>query len=1039
MKKKNVFTLLIALLLSLILISCDENNNSNNNPDSNKDNTNEPTKEPEVEIIKSLDSFEMYEEDTKEINLENYLSYKGDKYSYVISTEDKGVVSFELSGKTLKIKALIGGSENVTVKLNNKTVIFTILVREKIKYATFDDLDVTYCIDDNNTYEVELNPENANGYTEFNYSLKEEYDFVTLTDNVLTLSYKSIVSTTIVVTVSYGNNLKDEFSVIVETTTNVIYDVLNGSFDNGLEGWVLDGEFGVISNSSTWWTEGMPIFNEGTYFSGYGEGNVSYEAGTGTLTSSVFTLGGSGYITFMLGGSGNENCYVKVIDTLGNLLAIYRNTKFNNFPDGFVLGENIEEGKAMVGESVFLANFVKYKADLSDHIGKELQVVVCDDATNGWGLMFFDELKTYNTTDLEGYELAVNQLADYTQVQELLDNCVTEQGDYTLETFETYLNTINTVKNAIANKTLKQSVIDSYYERIITDFNNLKVREVIVKDATTTLKVISGDSLKINIADYFDVNNLSSITYLIETENLYSQQDLLVSFNTSGLTCDSFDVTLKVLYKNEVKKEVVITINILEDSRPVLKEEVLEADVDLYYENQSRFNLSTNIENVANLAIDYYILENEEWVKLEDEFYDVLTIGKLEEKVKCVYTILENEESIEYLLKLNVVDSTKNRLVNGDFETGDLTGWNLVGPMGDVSEETHYWKNDSESLEGYSFGKEGNYMFNAYAVDKEYAYGSLSSSSFVVGGTGWITFKIGAAKNTNRTNIQIIEKDTGNILLTFGNELWSDRTNDKKSGCTLIAYKADISSLLGKEVYIRVVDNAINDYGLFFVDSFVTYYTSEPENFNVAHELGIRGNIYEVKNGGFETGDLTGWSWIENYLIHDNGHRENLDINNPKTTFGKVSNLEGYWASNVPYNKDGQFLFTGLEGNSPETDPNLEFYRGILRSDVFVLEENSLMTFKLGGAKNTSTGIRVINAATGEVMASFYNTEFGKDGKEGFMFQYEYQFDNNEKVECYIEIFDNAPGDWGLVAVDSILCNTTTIKDAVKAQNQIVK
>ena len=69
------------------------------------------------------------------------------------------------------------------------------------------------------------------------------------------------------------------------------------------------------------------MYNVGKYFSG----EFGSEEHKGTLTSSYFTLGGNGYITFMLGGAGNQDCLVKVEDKDGNILAIYRNTLFADF------------------------------------------------------------------------------------------------------------------------------------------------------------------------------------------------------------------------------------------------------------------------------------------------------------------------------------------------------------------------------------------------------------------------------------------------------------------------------------------------------------------------------------------------------------------------------------------------------------------------------------------------------------------------------------------------------------------------------------
>ena len=126
-------------------------------------------------------------------------------------------------------------------------------------------------------------------------------------------------------------------------------------------------------------------------------------------------------------------------------------------------------------------------------------------------------------------------------------------------------------------------------------------------------------------------------------------------------------------------------------------------------------------------------------------------------------------------------------------------------------------------------------------------------------------------------------------------------------------------------------------------------------------------------------------------------------------------------AKEVIYNPSYEELFLA------ETDPSLEYRMGTIRSNVVLLKENSIITFKLGGAKNPNVGIRVVDANTGNVMAEFYNTEFNKhEGNEGRLMQYVYQLSNADATECYVEIFDYATHDWGLIAVDSIVLNAST-------------
>ena len=1024
--KKNILLISFMLILVLFLYSCaDTTTGEVGGGDVPSDPKTEVLpNEDKIEIIKNYESLTISEGKSKEYDLNNYISYNGTKYSFICVTQDKGIVSANVSGTKLTITAVSPGTENVVVSLNGNKITFMVTVNEVTVKTDpiFDDVSIEYSLDEHDSYEYEITPTNSGDYSLFTYFLKEESNYVNLTDNKLTISVKKALSFTFIVVVSYGDNLSLEFDVNVTATSNRVVDVVNGSFDNGLEGWTLEGEFGVITDKATWWSEGMPMFNVGNYFSGYDSEGNSYESLTGTLTSSSFILDGNGYITFMLGGSGNPNCYISVIDSEGNVLAIYRNTQFSNFPDGFVLGENIEEGKVMVGDTVFLANFVKYKADLSEHIGKELRVVVNDNATSGWGLVFFDELVTFNDKDLEGFVLATNELSDFSNVKELIENEILELGDYTSLSYEEYKEKVLYVKETIKDVSIKQEVVDSLYQELLAAINNLEYREIeIIVEAPSKTSIVSG-YVNLELSDYFDTKELSNITFDVVCDKEYILNDSVLIISNVGTDVTTFTLSVDALYKGEVQKSLVITIEVIADPTPIVKEDVVTKKIDLYENNDGQIDLSSNINNVANLELEYWINSDGDWTKLNTSLYCVNELGSKTTSVKVKYLFNGETFEVGYTLNLTVKDSTSYQLINGDFETGDLTGWTLSGPMGDVSDKTNYWLNDPEVAEGYEFGLDGKYMFSAYAVDKEYAYGTLKSSAFVVGGTGWITFKIGAAKNTSVVNIQVIDKATGDILMAFGNTEWADRTNGLKSGCSLIAYKADLSSLLGKEVYIRIVDNAKDDYGLFFLDSFYTYYEEEPSNeFITAAKLEITGNIYEVVNGGFEQG-LYGWNVYEGELP------------------GKVSNLNGYWRDEFLFEKDGEYLFHALEGQDFNTDPSLEYRTGVMRSFVFTLKENAIISFKLGAAKNNTTGIRFINASTGEVIGDFYNTEFLKhDGNEGRLMQYVYQFANETEVECYIEIYDYSTSDWGLVAVDSIMCNIPSkdLENSFEAINQI--
>ena len=195
------------------------------------------------------------------------------------------------------------------------------------------------------------------------------------------------------------------------------------------------------------------------------------------------------------------------------------------------------------------------------------------------------------------------------------------------------------------------------------------------------------------------------------------------------------------------------------------------------------------------------------------------------------------------------IDENEYQVKNGGFETGDLTGWTLFGNIGGASSAGDWWG------EHISYNRDGEFFFNGWDGE-ESATGTLTSSAFTVGGSGFMTFRLGGGKNTDLCRLEVVDAETGEVLARYGTTMFSDANfgsivpgtsgnpaNAADAGvylANMVLYKADLSAFLGRRVVLRLVDEATSDWGLLFADAFVTYYeTSEgvPADARLAENL----------------------------------------------------------------------------------------------------------------------------------------------------------------------------------------------------------
>ncbi|CAI6050503.1 hypothetical protein PAECIP112173_01369 [Paenibacillus sp. JJ-100] len=202
-------------------------------------------------------------------------------------------------------------------------------------------------------------------------------------------------------------------------------------------------------------------------------------------------------------------------------------------------------------------------------------------------------------------------------------------------------------------------------------------------------------------------------------------------------------------------------------------------------------------------------------------------------------------------------DFERYQIQNPGFETGNLTGWTIVegeafGPDS-ISDETTYW------TEQIPYNQEDTYHLNGLKYN-ETATGKLRSSTFELGGTGWITFRMGGGKHPDQVYVSVIDADTGDLIARYGNTEFNESGfPDPAQGLRLAnmeQYKADLSKYIGKDLYVEIVDNGQSDWGVIFADAFHTFHEIVPTEGVMAENI----MPTEIENPSFETGNLEGWS-----------------------------------------------------------------------------------------------------------------------------------------------------------------------------------
>jgi hypothetical protein len=277
------------------------------------------------------------------------------------------------------------------------------------------------------------------------------------------------------------------------------------------------------------------------------------------------------------------------------------------------------------------------------------------------------------------------------------------------------------------------------------------------------------------------------------------------------------------------------------------------------------------------------------------------------------------------------------------------------------------------------YGGVGDYLVGIDSSITESLYqekmGILRSSSFILGGSGYITFRLGGGSNPSLSYISVRRTSDDYEVGRYGN-LEPSVINEAE----LVLFKADLSLFIGESLYLEVVDVGGHEGDYLVFDDFLTYHETIPAGITATNQAPIFIQSYvpnQLPNGDFSSG-LVGWTEVygEAFLVSDDTLKSNLGGDEAK---------------------------------------------GVIRSTLFRVDGSGIATIKLGAAQGArydkDTFVSVKEHGTNHELLRFANRNH--DG----ITMITYYLDLSEYLGkvCYFEIVDNAIESYDTIFVSDIV------------------
>ena len=365
-------------------------------------------------------------------------------------------------------------------------------------------------------------------------------------------------------------------------------------------------------------------------------------------------------------------------------------------------------------------------------------------------------------------------------------------------------------------------------------------------------------------------------------------------------------------------------------------------------------------------------------------------------------------------------------IVNGDFEdvsSGQWVGWTRKDAAFNFRGVT-----DAEKVNGAPMEKSGTYYFAGTVGGNPPMRGTLTSDPFKLGGTGFISFKMGGGKNHEKVYVEFFEEGNDKAIAKVANEdcdgvFITDH---------LITKVVDLSAYIGKTITIKVTDDDDgSDVSWVNLDAFkVCKDQAEIDAAKAEHDKQIEmygpkpftedESSNTIENGGFETGDLTGWLLLDGTAL---------------TRAAIVPTSQYYWTDRAVYG-EGEYYLDG--SNNGAIQENLT---GAIRSTKFTLGGDGFITFMMGSG-NGGSYVALCDGNTDEELIKQENTYFSDPALALTLLRFYIDASEHIGKVCYLKVVDandGSNGGFAFINVDDFRVSLTRDEVAALEVEQMEK